>query len=319
MYSLGYAADTGLLTGRPSSWSSFQGNMSASFCPVPLLLCSSSSLPSLPSGGTITRMPPATSSQPPVIVEQPLLNSIPEDLVSRFDPVFVQYWSKYNAGRYTTHQIPIEEYRSDPQRYTIGYGREIVDTQDLIITEEKCPVGGGEITIRVFQPSAVSSGQTPRPVYINYHGGGWVYGGLANDNDFCKRLALETGCVAFDVDYRLAPEYKFPIPVDDCFAALKWVSSCPHQGLFHRSSLTDKSGAWRGSNAIQSGPPKVGCRGRFGRCSSRCRRGAHVSGREHTPGLPVPRSAGLRSTRLRPDRRDQTGLPVRIPVGDGVH
>jgi acetyl esterase/lipase len=46
---------------------------------------------------------------------------------------------------------------------------------------------------------------------------------LGTDNDFCKRLVHELGCVAFDVDYRLAPEFKYPIPVDDCRTAFKWV------------------------------------------------------------------------------------------------
>lgn len=67
---------------------------------------------------------------------------------------------------------------------------------------------GGEITVRIFQPPP-PSGTTEaeaRPVYVNFHGGGWVFGGLETDNDFCKRLTHELGCVAFDVDYRLAPE-----------------------------------------------------------------------------------------------------------------
>lgn len=82
---------------------------------------------------------------------------------------------------------------------------------------------GGEITVRISQPSLTDPEQKPRSVYINFHGSGWVFGGLATDNDFCKRLVHELGCVAFDVDYRLAPEFKFPIPVDDCWAAFNWV------------------------------------------------------------------------------------------------
>ena len=66
-------------------------------------------------------------------------------------------------------------------------------------------------------------GTAPRPVYINFHGGGWVFGGLATDVDFCKQLCHELGVVAFDVDYRLAPEFKFPIPVDDCWTAFNWI------------------------------------------------------------------------------------------------
>ncbi|KAH8646241.1 putative esterase [Xylariales sp. PMI_506] len=165
----------------------------------------------------------ATSSQPPVLIEKPLLNSIPEDLQARFDPTYLEYYNKYSAGRLATHQTPIEDYRRDPLKYTISYGRQIVDTGSLVITEQKCPVGdGAEITVRIFQPAGGVTVQK-RPVYVNFHGGGWVFGGLATDNDFCKRLVHELGCVVFDVDYRLAPEHKFPIPVDDCWAAFNWV------------------------------------------------------------------------------------------------
>lgn len=51
----------------------------------------------------------------------------------------------------------------------------------------------------------------------------WVFGGLFVDYDFCKRIAHEVGCVVIDVDYRLSPEFKYPIPVDDCWAAFNWV------------------------------------------------------------------------------------------------
>jgi len=56
-----------------------------------------------------------------------------------------------------------------------------------------------------------------------YHGGGWVFGNLTMDTEFCKRLVNELGCVVFDVDYRLAPENKYPIPIEDSWDAFNWV------------------------------------------------------------------------------------------------
>jgi len=80
--------------------------------------------------------------------------------------------------------------------------------------------------VRIFEPAPDAHGKTKegkRAAYINFHGGGWVFGGLPTDEDFCKRLTWELGVVCFDVDYRLAPEFKFPIPVNDCWDAFKWI------------------------------------------------------------------------------------------------
>ena len=158
---------------------------------------------------------------------QPLHNSIPPELVPRYDPIYVSYYNSFNAGRLHTHEVPIEEFRKNPARYTISYGHS--PGPDVFrITEQKCHVKGGEITIRVFEPAPKldSQGQPKkRAAYINFHGGGWVFGGLGVDHDFCKRIVhrLDGDLVAFDVDYRLAPEHPYPIPLEDCWAAFNWV------------------------------------------------------------------------------------------------
>lgn len=156
-----------------------------------------------------------------------MLNSIPAELVPRFDPVYVEHWNKYNVGRFHTHQVPIEDFRADPTKYLITYGR-AAGPDVYKITEQKCPVKGGEITIRIFEPAAATVPDglpKKRGAYVNMHGGGWVFGGLPADHDFCKRVVhdLEGDVVAFDVDYRLAPEFKYPTAIEDCWAALNWV------------------------------------------------------------------------------------------------
>ncbi|KIW84163.1 hypothetical protein Z517_03412 [Fonsecaea pedrosoi CBS 271.37] len=160
-----------------------------------------------------------------VIIEKPLVNSIPPHLTPRLDPVFVEYYQKYSAGRLATHQIPIAEYRAHPEKYTISYGRELVPGTGVRFADLKCPVEQGEITVRVYESDRRSSQQGPRPVYINFHGGGWVFGGLSVDFDLCKRIVRDLDCVVFDVDYRLSPEYRYPVPVDDCIAAVHWIRS----------------------------------------------------------------------------------------------
>ncbi|MBB6446684.1 alpha/beta hydrolase [Bacillus benzoevorans] len=77
-----------------------------------------------------------------------------------------------------------------------------------------------EIQIRIYTPN----GQGPFPIFIYYHGGGWVIGDLELADASCRMLANRTNHIVVSVDYRLAPEYKFPIPVEDSYDALKWVS-----------------------------------------------------------------------------------------------
>ena len=66
----------------------------------------------------------------------------------------------------------------------------------------------------------------PRGVFIYYHGGGWVIGGNIDEFDTLgRKLAARTGCAVVLVDYRLAPEHRYPVAVDDSYAALEWVAA----------------------------------------------------------------------------------------------
>lgn len=68
-----------------------------------------------------------------------------------------------------------------------------------------------------------NTGQTPAPLLIYYHGGGWVIGDLESHDDVCRKLASQARCDVIAVDYRLAPEHPSPAAVDDCIAATKWI------------------------------------------------------------------------------------------------
>ena len=59
------------------------------------------------------------------------------------------------------------------------------------------------------------------------HGGGYVIGSAAQDDDLCRRFARELGVTVAAVDYRLAPEYTYPIPLEDCYGALRWLADLP--------------------------------------------------------------------------------------------
>ncbi|MFJ9497322.1 alpha/beta hydrolase [Brevibacillus centrosporus] len=83
------------------------------------------------------------------------------------------------------------------------------------------PVEGAEIELRIYTPEG--SGSFPLLVY--FHGGGWVIGDVETVDTVCRNIAHESECVVASVNYRLSPEHKFPVPVEDCYAAVQWVAS----------------------------------------------------------------------------------------------
>jgi acetyl esterase/lipase len=87
------------------------------------------------------------------------------------------------------------------------------------VRDSRVKASGGFVPVRVFVPD----GQ-PRAVIVYYHGGGWVIGSVEDYDATTRLLAQRTGSVVVSVDYRLAPEYRFPVAVDDSWAALLWAS-----------------------------------------------------------------------------------------------
>lgn len=77
----------------------------------------------------------------------------------------------------------------------------------------------GPINLRLFTPK----NDGPLPIIIYFHRGGWVYGSLEESEGICRRLSNETGSIVAAVDYRLSPEHKFPVPLEDCYDATKWI------------------------------------------------------------------------------------------------
>ena len=86
--------------------------------------------------------------------------------------------------------------------------------------------GTYEVPVRLYFPSEEAMSGEPvegekYPVLLFFHGGGWVTEGVENYDRVCSRMAQSTGHIVMSVEYRLAPEYRFPVPLEDCYAAAK--------------------------------------------------------------------------------------------------
>jgi len=86
------------------------------------------------------------------------------------------------------------------------------------ISHRFVPVEGGKILVRLYRPTDAGTG--PLPLHVFLHGGGWCVGTLDERDPRCRAIAGEGGCVVASLDYRMAPENAFPVPVEDCYAAL---------------------------------------------------------------------------------------------------
>jgi acetyl esterase len=109
-------------------------------------------------------------------------------------------------------------HESTPEEFRAYY-----DSRQAPATEtvhEIRDVSAGGVPSRLYRPSA--DGNLGLLVY--YHGGGWVIGGLDSHDAVCRSLANKSGAAVLSVDYRLAPEHRYPAAVEDSLCALRWAS-----------------------------------------------------------------------------------------------
>jgi acetyl esterase len=88
------------------------------------------------------------------------------------------------------------------------------------VEDRTIPANGADIPVRIYRPV----GAGIKPVLVWFHGGGWVIGSLDGADYGCRIMTNTSGAVVISVDYRLAPESKFPTAADDCYGVTKWVS-----------------------------------------------------------------------------------------------
>ncbi len=114
-------------------------------------------------------------------------------------------------------ELPVTEGRA---LFNTAFKTPAADQAPVARVEEKIiPVAGGTIAARLYAPASTQ----PLPVLIHYHGGGWVIMNLDTHDGNCRNLCNAAGVAVLSVEYRKAPEFKAPIPAEDCYAALEWV------------------------------------------------------------------------------------------------
>jgi acetyl esterase len=93
------------------------------------------------------------------------------------------------------------------------------------VTPLAIPAPHGTIPARIYVPKDPRRHDGLSPALVFFHGGGWVIGDLDSHDVVCRQLAVEAALIVISVDYRLAPEHKFPAAADDAIAATKWVAA----------------------------------------------------------------------------------------------
>jgi acetyl esterase len=119
-----------------------------------------------------------------------------------------------------THTLAPAEARAfyrDRRAFTQPDPPAVASVRDL---EARGPAG--PIPLRSYRPAG-SGADAVLPVLVYYHGGGWVIGDLDTHDVLCRELSNQSGCAVIAVDYRLAPEHRFPAATDDAIAAARWV------------------------------------------------------------------------------------------------
>ena len=138
------------------------------------------------------------------------------------DPDCVRVHDLYRlAGR-----PPLETLSPAEARDAMRKAREIFQPDPPQMAEVRdlsCPGPAGAIPLRLYRPVSAGVGEK-LPVLVYFHGGGWVIGDLDTHDTLCREMSSLSGCAVVAVDYRLAPEHRFPAAVDDTYAATRWIA-----------------------------------------------------------------------------------------------
>jgi len=120
---------------------------------------------------------------------------------------------------------PMETLSPEEARQAFTAGRKVTAPEPQEVAEVRdlaCPGPLGEIKLRAYRPRGTAADEV-LPALIYFHGGGWLLGDLDSHDTACRHYANGARCRVISVDYRMAPEHKFPAAVDDSVAAARWI------------------------------------------------------------------------------------------------
>ncbi len=119
------------------------------------------------------------------------------------------------------NQMPPADARAAYDRFIAprNYDRDPVDR----VEDREIDGPSGTVSMRIFWPAGAPHG--PLPIFIFYHGGGFVIGSVESREPQCRKIANDAACIVVAPRYRLAPEHKFPAAHDDAWAAAQWVAA----------------------------------------------------------------------------------------------
>jgi acetyl esterase len=142
---------------------------------------------------------------------------VAESAVAALDPDLASLAQVRDAsGASPLHATAVAESR---ERIVAGHRLCAERPEVGAVRDETVEVAGGSIGVRVFSPA-----RTPTGTLVHLHGGGWITGDLEYGEEFCRHLVRASGLRVVSVDYRMAPEHPFPVPLDDCVAGIRWAA-----------------------------------------------------------------------------------------------
>lgn len=129
------------------------------------------------------------------------------------------------AGARPTHELTPEEARA--QMEEMSKVRDEDRTPVRMVADTVIDGPGGNLTLRFYWPDVEQTALAPAIVF--FHGGGHVIGSINSHDLVARNLCADTGYLVVSIDYRLAPEHKFPAAPEDCYAATQWVAANTRQ------------------------------------------------------------------------------------------